>query len=46
MTEHIKTHGTSLRDDQLIDVYQAYQAEPSPWTAITDQVMGGVSTAK
>tara|TARA_R110002020_G_scaffold218178_1_gene425960 strand:+ start:13310 stop:13849 length:540 start_codon:yes stop_codon:yes gene_type:complete len=46
MTEHIKTHGTSLRDDQLIDVYQAYQAEPSPWTAITDQVMGGVSTAE
>ncbi|KAA0696353.1 hypothetical protein DT594_03080 [Halopseudomonas laoshanensis] len=31
---------------RVADIYQARQGERSPWTAITDQVMGGVSTAE
>lgn len=35
----------ALRAQQLIDVYRAGQGTPSPWVAISDQVMGGISTA-
>ncbi|MFT6465222.1 CIA30 family protein [Halopseudomonas sp.] len=31
---------------RVADIYQGRQGELSPWTAITDQVMGGVSTAE
>ncbi|PCC98671.1 CIA30 family protein [Halopseudomonas pelagia] len=40
----MKTEGPSA--ESLTDIYQARPGEPSPWTAITDQVMGGVSTAE
>lgn len=44
MSEHMRTVGPAA--DLLTDIYQARQGERSPWTAITDQVMGGVSTAE
>lgn len=40
----MKTEGPSA--ELLTDIYQARPGEPSPWTAITDQVMGGVSRAE
>ena len=46
MNQHMQTHGPAIRNEQLIDVYQACESEPSPWIAISDQVMGGVSTAE
>lgn len=45
MSEQLQTQGPFVRDEQLVDVYQACQGVPSPWIAISDQVMGGVSTA-
>ncbi|MFO7704627.1 MAG: CIA30 family protein [Halopseudomonas sp.] len=45
MSEQLQTQGPVVRDEQLVDVYQACQGVPSPWIAISDQVMGGVSTA-
>lgn len=46
MNEHVETRGPSVGEEQLIDVYRAHQGEPSPWTVISDQVMGGVSSAE
>ncbi len=40
----MKTEGPEA--ELLTDIYQARQGERSPWAAITDQVMGGVSTAE
>ncbi|MBQ0815569.1 MAG: CIA30 family protein [Marinobacter sp.] len=45
MSEHLKTRGPTVRDEQLIDVYRARPDVSSPWTVISDQVMGGVSSA-
>ncbi len=45
MNEQLKTRGPAVPADQLIDVYRARQDVPSPWTVVSDQVMGGVSSA-
>ena len=45
MNEHLKTQGPAVAEEQLIDVYRSTQGQPSPWLVISDQVMGGVSTA-
>lgn len=45
MSNNINTHGPAVRAEQLIDVYRATLHEPSPWNLISDQVMGGVSSA-
>jgi len=45
MNENLTTRGPAVDAEQLIDVYQARQDVPSPWTVISDQVMGGVSSA-
>lgn len=45
MNEHLKTQGPAIAEEQLIDVYRSTQNQPSPWMMISDQVMGGVSTA-
>ncbi|ART80115.1 CIA30 family protein [Oceanisphaera avium] len=44
MNEKIKTHGPAVPSEQLIDVYNSTQHEPSAWKMISDQVMGGVSS--
>lgn len=44
MSEHLKIEGPEA--ELLTDIYQARQGDRSPWTAITDQVMGGVSKAE
>jgi len=46
MNENLKTQGPAVRAEHLIDVYQASQDVHSPWTVISDQVMGGVSSAE
>lgn len=46
MTDDLKNHGPALTSDQLIDVYRGRTGASSPWGAITDQVMGGLSTAE
>ena len=46
MHENIKTQGPAIAEEQLIDVYRATQDQPSPWLVISDQVMGGVSSAE
>ena len=45
MNENIKTQGPTVSEEQLIDVYRSNQDQASPWLVISDQVMGGVSTA-
>ena len=45
MKEIIKTQGPAVAAEQLIDVYRSTQDQTSPWVVISDQVMGGVSTA-
>lgn len=45
MNENLKTQGPTVAAEQLIDVYRSDQSQPSPWLVISDQVMGGVSTA-
>ncbi|GAA3722255.1 hypothetical protein GCM10022421_33680 [Oceanisphaera sediminis] len=45
MNDNIKTHGPAVGAEQLVDVYNSAQHEPSPWSVISDQVMGGVSSA-
>jgi len=37
MNENLKTQGPAVRAEQLIDIYQARQDVPSPWTVISDQ---------
>ncbi len=45
MNEIIKTQGPAVAAERLIDVYRATENQTSPWVVISDQVMGGVSTA-
>lgn len=45
MNENLNIQGPAVAAQKLIDVYRASQEQPSPWTVISDQVMGGVSTA-
>ena len=45
MNDPINTHGPAVRAQQLVDVYHSAQHESSPWSLISDQVMGGVSSA-
>lgn len=45
MHDTIKIHGSAVRAKQLVDVYNSDQHEFSPWNVISDQVMGGVSSA-
>lgn len=45
MNENIKTQSPTVSEEQLIDVYRFNQDQASPWLVISDQVMGGVSTA-
>lgn len=44
MNRNSVTRDPALTPEQLVDVYRAEAAVPSPWIAITDQVMGGLST--
>ena len=45
MNENLKIQGLAVPEEQLIDLYHSTQDQPSPWIVISDQVMGGVSTA-
>ena len=45
MNDLINTHGPAVGAEQLIDVYHSALHAPSPWSLISDQVMGGVSRA-
>ena len=45
MNNPINTHGPAVCAEQLIDVYHSAQHASSPWSLISDQVMGGVSSA-
>lgn len=45
MNENLKIQGPNVPEQQLIDLYRAVQDQPSPWMVISDQVMGGVSSA-
>lgn len=38
--------GPSVSEDRLIDMYRAQPDQPTPWVSITDQVMGGISSAR
>lgn len=44
MNDIFVTRGPVVQAGQLVDVYQASANVPSPWTVITDRVMGGLST--
>lgn len=46
MSEALEVRGPQIEEDRLIDVYRAQRDVPSPWVAISDQVMGGVSNAR
>lgn len=46
MNDNLKTQGLAVPEEQLIDLYRSTQDQPSPWTVISDQVMGGVSSAQ
>lgn len=46
MSETLVIHGRDVRDEQLIDVYQARDDKQTPWMVISDRVMGGVSTGE
>lgn len=46
MTENLKTLGPAVCEEQLADVYHARDDVPSPWSVISDQVMGGASSAE
>lgn len=45
MNDNLKIQGLAVPEEQLIDVYRSAPAQPSPWVVISDQVMGGVSSA-
>ncbi len=45
MNENLKIQGLAVPEEQLIDVYRSAQDQPSAWMMISDQVMGGVSSA-
>lgn len=38
--------GPEIEDEKLVELYRAERNVPTPWTAISDQVMGGVSSAQ
>lgn len=44
MNKNIKTQGPEVREEQLIEVYRTNQNTPTPWTVVSDKVMGGVSS--
>ncbi len=46
MNENLKIQGPNVPEEQLIDLYRADQEHSSPWMVISDQVMGGVSSAQ
>lgn len=46
MHENLKTQGPNVPEEQLIDLYRSTQNQPSLWKVISDQVMGGVSSAR
>ena len=46
MNEQLNIQGPAIAEAQLIDVYRASEDQPSPWLVISDQVMGGVSSAE
>ena len=45
MNDNFKIQGLSVTEEQLFDLYRSAQDQPSPWMVISDQVMGGVSSA-
>ena len=45
MNENFKIQGLAVPEEQLVDLYRSTQNQPSPWKVISDQVMGGVSSA-
>lgn len=45
MHENLKIQGLAVPEEQLVDLYRSTQDQPSPWMVISDQVMGGVSSA-
>ena len=45
MNENLKIQGLAVPEEQLVDVYRSAEDQPSPWMMISDQVMGGVSSA-
>lgn len=46
MHENLKIQGPNVPKEQLIDLYRSTQNKSSPWKVISDQVMGGVSSAR
>ncbi|WP_373187801.1 CIA30 family protein [Halopseudomonas sp.] len=46
MNEQLNVRGPAVDEDSLIDVYRTQRDVPSPWVAISDQVMGGISSAR
>ena len=46
MNEQLNMNGLGIAEEQLIDIYRSTQDQPSPWVMISDQVMGGVSSAE
>lgn len=45
MNDTFNIQGPAVREEQLVDLYRASQTQPSSWRGISDQVMGGVSSA-
>lgn len=45
MNDPIKNVGPTVRAEQLVDSYRSCLHDSSPWQVISDQVMGGVSSA-
>lgn len=45
MSDSLEVRGPAVDEDRLIEVYRAQRNVPSPWLSISDQVMGGVSSA-
>lgn len=45
MNDTFNIQGPAVREEQLVDLYRASQTQPSPWRGISDQVMGGISSA-
>lgn len=45
MNKDMHSQGPAVGAQQLVDIYRAGEERPSPWAVISDQVMGGISTA-
>lgn len=45
MHDNLKSQGPAIAEQQLVDIYRPAENQPSPWTVISDQVMGGMSSA-